>query len=339
MLGTVAKKTEQFPRHCVTSVFDSKPPPLILSKPVKDVIIEETIHGTASKILVTLTLYGDMGASSISACVKGSFNPKLNEALPFLSGLYRREAEFYHYIAPRLNIALPDTWYVGTDTTNGQGIVIMGNLKVQGCSFTNPLKPWPINLVEMAIEQLASLHASTWGSRVEDIPCANKNDTLVDPIVGLLATEEWNKRFADDARPPVPKAMDDRERIISTFKALWDSDTRLRCLVHGDGHIGNTFISHDGQPGFLDWQVTHVGSAMHDDAYFINALHLTGGPDLQLQLSGVWEEYRRHTFHGFAWVLAGPMMQSREVVDVMVERHCAAIIDHQSMELLEGCEE
>lgn len=29
-------------------------------------------------------------------------------------------------------------------------------------------------------------------------------------------------------------------------------------------------------------------------------------------------------------------MQSREIVDAMVERHCAAIVNHKSIELLEG---
>lgn len=39
--------------------------------------------------------------------------------------------------------------------------------------------------------------------------------------------------------------------------------------------------------------------------------------------------------HGFSWALAGPLMQPKEVVDAISERHCAAILDHQSLELLE----
>lgn len=42
---------------------------------------------------------------------------------------------------------------------------------------------------------------------------------------------------------------------------------------------------------------------------------------------------------GFAWALAGPMMQPKEVVDAISPRHCAAILDHQSMELLEELHE
>lgn len=96
---------------------------------------------------------------------------------------------------------------------------------------------------------------------------------------------------------------------------------------------------------------------MHDVAYFIGGslsiqdrrthekdllqsylgtLKHAGGP--QLEIEDVWEEYRRQTFHGFAWALAGPLMQSREIVDAMVKRHWAAIVDHKSIELLEGQE-
>lgn len=39
---------------------------------------------------------------------------------------------------------------------------------------------------------------------------------------------------------------------------------------------------------------------------------------------------------GFAWALAGPMMQPKEVVDAISQRHCAAIMDHHTLELLES---
>lgn len=48
------------------------------------------------------------------------------------------------------------------------------------------------------------------------------------------------------------------------------------------------------------------------------------------------QEYRKYQMQGFAWALAGPMMQPKEIVDAISARHCAAIIDHQSLELLES---
>lgn len=330
----------------------------ILGKPVKDATIVKAIHGTASKILVELTFEGSADAPT-KVCVKGGFNPALLASLPFMFSIYRLEAEFYYYIAPTINIPLPPTVYCGTDTVKGQGIVVMADLEARGYTFGNPLEAWPVDRVQAGVEQLAILHARTWGSKPEDFPWASETVSLRDAVVGLMAPEEWDKRFAGDARPPVPDHMADRERMAATFKALWKpSNSTLSCLVHGDAHIGNTFISPAGEPGFLDWQVIHVSSAMHDVAYFIigtlsiedrrknekelvqhylDALHRAGAPKFQLE--EIWNEYRMHAFHGFAWALAGPMMQSREIVDVMTERHCAAIVDHKSVELLEGLEE
>ncbi|KAM5353972.1 hypothetical protein ACJ41O_000622 [Fusarium nematophilum] len=328
----------------------------ILGKPVKDATIVETIHGTASKILIELTFEGPAADAPARVCAKGGFNPAVRASLPFLYAIYRLEAEFYYYLGPTVKIPLPPTLYCGTDTVNGQGIVVLADLKARGYTFGNPLEAWPVDRVRAGVQQLAVLHASTWGSKSEDFLWASSADTIRGAILSLITPEEWEKRFAGDTRPPTPDHMADRERMTATFKALWEpSNSTLNCLVHGDAHIGNTFISTAGEPGFLDWQVIHAGSAMHDVAYFItgslaiedrrrhekellghylDALHRAGGPTLRVE--EVWGEYRRHTFHGFAWALAGPMMQSREIVDVMTERHCAAIVDHESIELLEG---
>ncbi|KAF5591049.1 aminoglycoside phosphotransferase [Fusarium pseudoanthophilum] len=303
----------------------------ILKKSVKDVEVIEIIQGTASKVLIKLTYQNGTDCSATNVCVKGGFNPDVRESLPFLYAIYRLEAEFYCYLAPKLKIPLPPVLYAGTDTVNGQGIVVMADLKAQGYTFGNPLEAWTVERARMSVEQLATLHASTWGETGEAM-------SIKDAILGLLAPDEWDKRFAPDAKPPVPEIQNEG-------------------IVHGDAHIGNTFMSPAGEPGFLDWQVTQSASAMHDVAYFIggalsiqdrrahekdllqsylDALKLAGGPELEIR--DVWEEYRRQTFHGFAWALAGPLMQSREIVDAMVKRHCAAIVDHKSIELLEGHE-
>ncbi|KAF5254904.1 hypothetical protein FANTH_400 [Fusarium anthophilum] len=265
-----------------------------------------------------------------------------------------KQSSFYYYLATKDKILRPPVLYAGTDTLTGQGIVIMTDLKAQGYTFSDPLETWPIERARMSVEQLATLHASTWGVIGEAIPSVSETVSIRNAIVGLLAPDEWVKRFAPDARPPVPEFIEDWERMTATFKALWESESKMKCLVHRDAHVGNTFASPKGEPGFLDWQVIHAASSLHDVAYFIggslsiqdrrdhekdllqsylSALKLTGGPELEMK--DVWEENRRQTFHGFAWALAGPLMQSREIVDAMVERHCAAIVDHKSIELLE----
>ncbi|RKK07700.1 hypothetical protein BFJ66_g8373 [Fusarium oxysporum f. sp. cepae] len=246
----------------------------ILNKHVQNVEVIETIHGTASEISIKLVFENDTDDSASNVCVKGGFNTDNRESLPFLYAIYRLEAEFYYYLAPRLEIPLPPVSYAGTDTVNGQGIVVMNDLKAQGYTFGSLLETWPVERARMSVEQLATLHTSTWGDTGEGIPSVSETVSIRDAVVGLLAPEEWDKRFAPGARPPVPKLMEDRERMTAAFKALWASDSKMKCIVHGDAHIGNTFISPTGEPGFLDWQASHAASALHDVAYLHRRLNV-----------------------------------------------------------------
>ena len=324
----------------------------ILEREVKEVAVTETIHGTASKALVKLTFDDD---TTKRVCVKGGLNPAVKSTLHFMLAVYRLEAEFYYSLAPKLNMSLPRAIYAGTDTVRGQGILVFEDLKVQGFTFGNPLETWPVSRVEAGVKQLAALHAGTWGNKGEDLPSLSKALSMENAVKGLLSPEEWDKRFDPDTRPPVPVHLEDQERIMAAFETLWASETKMNCLIHGFAHIGNTFISPTGEPGFLDWQVIHPGSAMTDVSYFIigalsiderrrhekellqvylGALHGEGGPEIMLE--DIWDEYRRQAFFGFGWAVAGPMMRSREIIDAMTERHCTAIVDHKSIELLEG---
>lgn len=330
----------------------------ILGKPVKEVSIVEAIHGTASKILIRLE-DGESTDGRTEVCVKGGFNPALVAIHPSLFSVYRLEAEFYYHLGPTLKMLLPEIFYCGTDTVSGQGIVVMADLKGQGNTFGQPLEPWSVARVRAGVEQLAILHARTWGAIPEDFPWFDSTFSLRDVITSMMGKEEWNRQFLGDSKPDVPDHFVDRKRIISAFKTLWrTTDTKMKCIVHGDSHIGNTFITAAGEPGFLDWQGIHVGSAIHDVAYFIvgslsiedrrknevelfdhylEILHQQGAPKFERE--EVWEEYRKQNLHGFAWALTGPMMQTKESVDVMAKRHCAAIIDHKSLELLEALPE
>lgn len=328
----------------------------ILDKRVKEVVITDTIHGTASKILVKLT-YEDPNSPK-AVCIKGGFNPAILALQPSVSQMYLLEAEFYHYIGPTVQMRLPDVQYCAVDEVRGQGIVVLADLKAAGYTFGNPLEAWPVDRIRAGVEQLATLHAKTWGAEPRDFPWLNREFSIRDIMRSLLTAKSWGARFQGDARPPVPNQLEDRDRMAMAFETLWSNiDDRMNCIVHGDPHIGNTFITPTGEPGFLDWQCIHRGSAVHDVAYFIagslsiddrrendgqlfqhylDTLHQKGGPKYDKE--ELWDEYRKHTLHGFVWSLVPPEMQPRELGDAMARRYCAAIMDLKTLELLEGLE-
>jgi hypothetical protein len=66
---------------------------------------------------------------------------------------------------------------------------------------------------------------------------------------------------------------------------------------------------------------------------YLGALAAAGGPTLQLDVDGVWTEYRRHHLHGFLWAVTPPVMQSPENVAAMTARYVAALEDHDSLNI------
>jgi len=247
------------------------------------------------------------------------------------------------------------------DTVSGQGIVIMSDLKASGHTFGTPLEAWPVERVRTGVKELAVLHAKTWGAKESDFPWLKEGLDLREVILSMMGEVPWKSRFDDaEACPPsVPEEMKDRERIVRAFKTLWKTtNEKHMCVVHGDSHVGNTFITAAGEPGFLDWQGLHANSFLHDVTYFVagaltvedrranevalledylRALEAAGGPKLERE--EIWDEYRKHHLHGFAWAPTPPTMQPKDMVDAMTARHVAAIVDHGSLELLESLPE
>jgi hypothetical protein len=371
MLNTLAKTTKA-PRSIFNSekAFPMTPEEITsewlseaLGVPVKSFKITNAIHGTASKIFLDLEYQDADSTREIPSkvCVKGGFNPVILQTVPEMWATYRREAEFYHYIAPQTNMLLPKTWFTGTDKVNGQGIVIMSNT-AEECKFGMPLEPWTPELVEGALKQLASLHGKTWNRSEEEYPWLFGKDgvKLENPVrkivLALLHPAPWGARFDEKCRPPVAESLLDRERIQRGFEALWkhaDADLKFFSLIHGDDHIGNTFITNDGTPGFIDWQGLQYGPAILDLVYFLvgamsvedrraheghlidsylEALHTEGGP--KMTRGDIWDEYRRYAMQGFLWAMTPQTMQPDDVVFAMSERYSAALVDHQTLELL-----
>lgn len=145
-------------------------------------------------------------------------------------------------------------------------------------TFGNPLEPWTPDRVAGALRQLTSLHGKSWNSNETDYPWLYGEDgtKLANPmrtiIRALLRPGPWAIRFAEEGRPPVAPALQDRERLERAYELLWaytDANTRFHAIVHGDNHVGNTLIARDGTPGFIDWQCLQYGSAIHDFSYFL----------------------------------------------------------------------
>jgi aminoglycoside phosphotransferase (APT) family kinase protein len=149
--------------------------------------------------------------------------------------------------------------------------------------------------------------------------------------------------------------IEDPPRLGRAFDALraHESNQRTpRCVIHGDAHLGNTYVSADGRRLWLDWQMVRRGRPWRDIAWFlIGALEIedrrSAEGDLlrgyleQLRALGVcdvtfdaaWSEYRLWPVWGLvAW--QGNLDAWGQPSLAPLARFAAAAEDLQTLKLL-----
>lgn len=132
-------------------------------------------------------------------------------------------------------------------------------------------------LLTQCAEALAHVHrADPTGLGVPTVDSLAQWRTQLDEIGDTTATFEWALRWLSAHRPePSPKV-----------------------LVHGDFRMGNLIVDVEARPArlaaVLDWELTHVGEAYEDLAWFcLRAWRFGAGRDLGAGGLGSVEEFLR----------------------------------------------
>jgi hypothetical protein len=316
---------------------------------ITEVETSDVIWGTSTKVFVRPT-YAEGGPGNLPAsfCVKGGLDRRLygvND--PFIHIL---EANFYGNLSSQVPGVLPVGYYAAINSDETHGVVILEDMRGRA-SFFDPGDFMSVDNACSGLETLAGLHASTWdyqaGSR-RFVKVGGPSRTYAKMFFN---DEYWAKHFSQPGAPVMPAELDDPNRIMRAFQAMWAEDDAGRlCLVHGDTHIGNTYLDSAGELGFLDWQSYFLGPWSFDVAYFIcgaltigdrvdnerallleylSALASAGGP--KLTYDEAMESYAKSLLHGISWVLVPAAMQPLERVVAMSERYTAALVDHGTL--------
>ncbi|CEI63173.1 hypothetical protein FVEN_g288 [Fusarium venenatum] len=322
-------------------------------------LTQSVLNATASKLFITIEYLDDNDELDRPkhVCLKGGFNPAMMAAEGYrdmLIAAYTNEARFFSLVAPNLShISLPKIWWAGVE--EGQGILVMEDLNQSGFTFGNPHDVWPVKRLKAGAEQLAALHASTWGYSSEKYPWITPSyEGMIMALAGM-----WDDQIYGADRPPCPDIIkQSRERTVSAIKKHFATkNPKFISLIHGDPHTGNTYSDKAGNPRFLDWQTFHIGSPFHDLTYFIvgaltvedrrthemaivehylDALARFGGPSLSIKDEEVMKEYSKSMMSGMGWILTPYALQPKERVFAMCERYGAAIVDHKAIEIVES---
>ncbi|KAJ4267252.1 hypothetical protein NW762_003356 [Fusarium torreyae] len=332
----------------------------VLGQKVKSVkLTRSVLNATASKLFITIEYQYDNSEEDRPkhVCIKGGFNPAMLATEGYkelLIAAYTNEAKFFSLVAPTLShISLPKIWWAGTGEE--QGILVMEDLNHAGFTFGSPEDVWSAERVKAGVEQLAALHASTWGYSYKDYPW------ITPAYEGMMIalTDMWDAQIHGADRPPCPDVIkSSRERTVSAIKKHFATkNPKFMSLIHGDPHSGNAYLDKAGNPRFLDYQTFHIGSPFHDLTYcvvgamtvedrrahemeildhYLDALARFGGPSLSSKDEDVMKEYSKSTMSGMGWILTPFDLQPKERVFPMCERYGAAIVDHKAIEIVES---
>jgi hypothetical protein len=192
-----------------------------------------------------------------------------------LAPFYANEVNFYNRLRPELDMETPLTLGGSYDPESGQFGLILEDVTRRGAEFPNVT--WDIGLaqVESLLDALARLHATYWQSPRFDSDMAWVQTHLEGDIIELqneaatpliqheVDTVQFKREMVERLRTTAPAL---RAGMMAVQK---HQATLPRTLVHGDAHLGNTYLLPDDKGGFLDWQLMVRGYCMHDVNYLV----------------------------------------------------------------------
>ena len=232
---------------------------------VDSVVVRMRDDGTNRRALLALTYSEGDGPATVF--VKG-VDPDHRELIKMTSGLFHEPRLFAAGIA--LPLEHPVVHAAVIDEAAEDFVIVMEDLTARGADPRDATRPLTPQQAVSGVRGLARLHGMYWGDRLSE----NSQLDWVEPFLPwdgmqyapLPAAQE---RLSADT-PAEVLSMTIDELVEDIWKPYIRSLTRApQTLLHGDPHIGNTYLLPDGEVGFLDWQVLRRGNWSLDLGYFL----------------------------------------------------------------------
>ena len=315
-------------------------------------------HTTNLRVAVTYNDAGKAAGLPEHLCLKANWSGQI---INNNTDICELEARFYYEAGSMPPLPAARCYYADWDGDgSGQGVVVLEDLGDAGGRFGHSTDLLGIEGVARALEDLAKLHGAWWGDerlgqlawlpRSMDTPVDTDQIALMRPYVDA----NLKSGIYNDVLPPW--IVEDHSRLDRVYAKLnkWAREQPGPfCLVHGDSHMGNTYIYPDGHRIWFDWQLCRVGHGMRDVNYFMiasltieerraadrqlldhyrQALIATGVRDVP-DRDVMWDHFRRWPVYGIqAWLQVEEWWGQNGRPPT--ERFSAAIIDYDSAGLL-----
>jgi Phosphotransferase enzyme family len=311
--------------------------------------------GTNRRARLALTYSAGSGPATVFA---KAVDPAHAELVALTSGLYHEPRLFTSGI--ELPLDHPAVYTALIDEDRSDFVVIMEDVVARGADPRDSTRPMSIDQVANGVRGLARMHSRYWGPRVTDHPALG----WLEPFVAFEGLEYAplhiaHERLGDTVPAEIP-ALSGTELFVDIWARYIGTLTNSpQTLLHGDPHIGNTYVLPDDQVGFLDWQMARRGNWSLDLGYFLqgaltiedrrrserglldeyrNALVLSA--DEMPTADEVWLRYRASVAHGLAiWMATlsgGDAWQRPDICLAFAQRYSAAFIDLDTLTAIEA---
>lgn len=299
-----------------------------------------------------------IGLRYASGCGPGTLFLKANQPahreVHARNGNLFNEARLFAADVP-LEVDHPIVYKSIVDTLGMDFLLVMEDINRRGADARDSTRPMTVEQVANGLRGLARLHSRYWGY-------SNESHGKLEWVQTWAPTEGWQaglkkyipiglKRAAGKLPDAVMKYGGDD--IVELWARYVASLTRgSLTLLHGDAHIGNTYVLPDGEVGFLDWQVVRRGEWSQDVGYFLagslveqdrrrsekallehyrSALNVPEGE--RPSEEHAWLRYRATPAYGLAiWLstLGTDGWQRPEVSLLLAQRYAAAFVELES---------
>ncbi|CAJ1508963.1 phosphotransferase [[Mycobacterium] holstebronense] len=303
--------------------------------------------GTNRRARLALSYASGSGPATVFA---KAVDPEHADLVELTSGLYHEPRLFLSDVA--LPLDHPTVYRAVIDEPRRDFLLIMEDITAaRGAEPRDATRPLTLDEAAQGVRGLARLHGAFWGERISANPALGWVEPFV-PFAGLeLAPLEVAYERLGESVPSEITAMSGTELFSDTWARYIRSLTRgPQTLLHGDPHIGNTYVLPDGDVGFLDWQMVRRGNFSLDLGYFLQgALTIADRRDGERALieeyrgalslpagqlpsaEEIWLHYRASAAHGLAiWIATlsgGDNWQRPDISLALAQRYAAAFTD------------
>ncbi|WP_406266134.1 aminoglycoside phosphotransferase family protein [Nocardia sp. NBC_00881] len=282
-----------------------------------------------------------------------------------LAGILGGEPGFFSYVRPTLDIEAPRGYHSAIDHRSGRTISLLEDIvSTKGATFCTPQTPIDRTQIEDLLCTMATWHARYWNdAELEQhrwLKPPRAHFANLDRLIGMSKRAQVGARRAAAVLPQT--LPDDHDRLYRALqRSLEIASTGAQTFLHGDSHIGNTYMTSRGRMGFTDWQVVLRGSWAYDFAYVVNSgLTVDDRRDWVRELLAVylerlaacgapapdfdtaWLAYRQQALYPyFIWLATighsaiQPKYQPDEICLGIIERTASAVLDLDAAKAIE----